>query len=75
MAGVDLKTIQELLGHKTIDMTLRYAHLSPNHKRAAVEVLCNRAGHRMNTKIRHPSGVFPPISKSYSQQSGSPMHI
>jgi len=45
MAGVDLKTIQELLGHKTIEMTLRYAHLSPNHKRAAVEVL----GKRMDT--------------------------
>ncbi|MEA1964231.1 MAG: site-specific integrase [Candidatus Aerophobetes bacterium] len=42
MAGVDLKTVQELLGHKTIEMTLRYAHLSPGHKRAAVEVLCNR---------------------------------
>jgi len=48
MAGVDLKTIQELLGHKTIDMTLRYAHLSPGHKRAAVEVL----GKRMDTKIQ-----------------------
>jgi integrase len=29
MAGIDLKTIQEILGHKEIKMTLRYAHLSP----------------------------------------------
>jgi len=39
MSGVDLKTVQELMGHKTIDMTLRYAHLSPDHKRKAVENL------------------------------------
>ncbi|MEE8151959.1 MAG: site-specific integrase, partial [candidate division NC10 bacterium] len=39
MAGFDIRTVQELLGHKTIQMTLRYAHLSPDHKRAAVERL------------------------------------
>jgi len=37
MDGTDLKTIQELLGHKTFRMTLRYAHLSPDHKRKAVD--------------------------------------
>ncbi len=40
MKGVDLRTVQELLGHKSIEMTIRYAHLSPNHKQAAVETLC-----------------------------------
>ena len=40
MKGVDLRTVQELLGHKSIEMTVRYAHLSPNHKQAAVERLC-----------------------------------
>ena len=39
MAGVDLRAVQELLGHKNILMTMRYAHLSPDHKRAAVEAL------------------------------------
>ncbi len=36
MAGVDLTTIKELLGHKTLNMTLRYSHLAPSHKVKAV---------------------------------------
>jgi len=36
MAGVDLRTVQELLGHKTQAMTLRYSHLSADHQRDAV---------------------------------------
>jgi len=39
MRGVDLVTVKELLGHKQVEMTLRYAHLSPKHKRFAVEVV------------------------------------
>jgi len=42
MAGVDLRTVQELLGHKTFEMTLRYARLSPDHKRRAVDILSRR---------------------------------
>lgn len=37
MAGVDLNTVRELLGHGDIKMVLRYAHLAPEHKAAAVE--------------------------------------
>jgi site-specific recombinase XerD len=40
MAGVDVRTVQELAGHKTISMTIRYAHLAPAHKQEAVERLC-----------------------------------
>jgi hypothetical protein len=40
MAGVDIRTVQELMGHKTITMTLRYSHLAPQHHLAAVQKLC-----------------------------------
>jgi site-specific recombinase XerD len=39
MSGVDLRTVQELMGHRTIAMTLRYTHLSPDHQQQAVERL------------------------------------
>jgi site-specific recombinase XerD len=39
MAGVDLRTVADLMGHKTIQMTMRYAHLAPAHQLAAVECI------------------------------------
>ena len=61
MAGVDLKTVQELMGHKTIAMTARYAHLAPTHKLQALETLVRPgsiavpSGYKMatGTKKRH----------------------
>lgn len=44
IAGVDLTTVKELLGHKTLTMSLRYAHLAPSHKVKAVDVLDNING-------------------------------
>lgn len=37
--GVELNDVRELLGHKKMDMTLRYAHLSPKHKGKMVNIL------------------------------------
>jgi len=39
MGGVDLATIKDLLGHKDFKMTLRYSHLAPAHKTAALAIL------------------------------------
>ena len=45
MLGEPLKAIQELMGHSTIQMTMRYAHLSPAARRASVMRL-DRSGER-----------------------------
>jgi len=42
MKGVDLRTVQELMGHETHTMTLRYSHLSPAHKLDAVQRLSSK---------------------------------
>ena len=39
MAGVDIKTVQELLGHATLTMTMKYAHLAPDHRARAIKIL------------------------------------
>ena len=42
-AGADLTTVKELAGHASITTTMRYAHLSPDHKARTVELLCTGA--------------------------------
>lgn len=39
MNGVPLNTVRELLGHTSVEMTLRYAHLAPEQKEKAVATL------------------------------------
>ena len=42
MAGVDLRTVAELLGHRTLQMVMRYSHLAPEHQASAVDRLVKR---------------------------------
>jgi hypothetical protein len=60
MAGVDLKTVQEPMGHKTIAMTARYAHLAPTRKLQALETLVRpgsvsvQSGCKLATSAKKP---------------------
>ncbi|UCH85780.1 MAG: tyrosine-type recombinase/integrase, partial [Candidatus Latescibacterota bacterium] len=36
LAGVDLATVQQLMGHASISTTMKYTHPAPQHKRDAV---------------------------------------
>ena len=52
MNGVDLNTVRELLGHKSLTMTVRYSHLSPNFKKQAVETLNKRVDTNTDTESK-----------------------
>lgn len=42
MEGVTLPAVQQLLGHRSLAMVQRYAHLAPKHLEDAVSRLCKR---------------------------------
>ncbi len=52
MAGVELITIKELLGHKDVTMTLRYAHLAPAQKKRAVHILDTALNNAANSTVQ-----------------------
>src|SRR5262249_47477184 len=59
MAGVDIRTVQELMGHKSISRTMRYAHLSPKHRTEALEKLCQPTATSTATK---PKSAEKPVA-------------
>ena len=59
MLGADLRTVQDLMGHKIIQMTVRYSHLIPKHTLAIVELLNGNAANeqtdpRTDTRAEGP---------------------
>jgi site-specific recombinase XerD len=59
MKGVPLKVVQELLGHKDIKTTMRYAHLAPGYLEAGVNSL---------TGLTSPTTADKLPTKSSAQQ-------
>lgn len=67
MKGGTLKDIQELLGHSTMTMTLRYAHLTQEHKKKAVNLLNGLTAPVKNVKSNcHKTVTFPDQEKCAS---------
>jgi integrase len=58
MRGVPLKAVQELMGHATMEMTLRYAHLAPDVRRDAVQPLGLPAQHRRDMALPGPASAL-----------------
>lgn len=65
-AGVPIKVVQELLGHQSMAMTLRYAHLLPETRRDAVEVLVEPGPEAVQAPATEP-----PVTGSTTRASAS----
>ena len=60
MAGVDLATLRELMGHSNISTTLRYVHPTPEHKQEALRKL---------EKFNAEQVIAPYENRGYPQKS------
>lgn len=60
MKGVDIRTVQELMGHKSINVTMKYSHLADDHRKAAVEKI-DPLKARVDSDYE---GVYGPKAKS-----------
>ena len=54
MSGVDLPTVKDIMRHKSIEMTLRYSHLSPEHKKSAIATLESALTPRKEKREKKP---------------------
>ncbi len=56
MASVDIMAVKDLLGYKSLNMTMRYAHLTPAHKVKSLEMLDIHLKNQVNCTITAQSG-------------------
>ena len=70
MAGVPLRTVQELMGHKGIQMTCRYAHLADEHQLEAVMKLDNWGKRESQCHIETPHNA-PPAPEKTGTKTGT----
>ena len=52
MRGIDPRTVQKWMGHRDLTTPLRYAHVSPDHERAAIQRLRYDTGHQVDTNAQ-----------------------
>ena len=71
MRGVSLKELQELLGHTTLAMTMRYAHLAPERLRTAVSRLEGLTSSEPTSPSAQASAQEPVESMEALQKSAS----
>jgi len=64
MRGAPIKAVQELLGHSTIEMTMRYSHLSPDARRDAVRLLDIKEALTMTWKTASGTVLQIPLGPS-----------
>ncbi len=50
MSGIPIRTIQQLMGHEGLEMTLKYAHLTEGHQRDAMDKLEHQLQRFRNTR-------------------------
>jgi integrase len=69
MSGISLRTVQKMLGHSTVQVTERYAHLAPDFMATEADRLSLNLGHRETPASKEPGRLFeasrrrPPASK------------
>jgi len=68
MRGVTLKELQELLGHASLAMTMRYAHLAPEHLRTAVSRLAGLASSE-STSVSAQASAQEPVEIARALQN------
>lgn len=68
MAGVGLRSVQDLMGHKSINVTARYAHLEPSEQLSAVEKIAvfSTKGRKRKPRPYHTAGRTQEVPESAS---------